>query len=316
MARVPPEVLESYVSHYSSINPMAPLCDAAFPDGTARYSHLVLPDRELENTEFYNDFFRPNDMYYSTGINVPLRNSPTAYISCMRAKSKQPFVEEQGRVYETLLPHLQRALSLHQQMTRMQSHIEGFEAALDAFNQAVLGLNCEGKVVLVNREAEALLRTGDGVQVSNGVLSTRDAAQNARLQATISEAVTSQFAISSASASVLIRRRSHAVPLQLTVVPHRSSLPGRSALAALIFAVDPARRPASKAALLRTLYALTPTEARIADLLAEGLTVREVADRLNATLETTRFHTKRILGKTGARRQAELMKLMVALPNV
>jgi DNA-binding CsgD family transcriptional regulator len=316
MARIPPEALASYVNHYSSINPLAPLCDRAFRDGTTRYSHLVMGDRELEKTEFYHDFFRPNDMYYSMGINVPLGDSPTAYISCMRPKSKGPFEEQPGVVYQTLLPHLQRALSLHRRMIRMTSNIHGLDAALDAFGHAVLGLDREGRVLMVSREAEAMVRSGDGIRVTNGKLSARIAAENARLQSAISQAVTGHFTSGAAHASIPIHRQSNPTPLQLTVVPHRSVLPGRSALAALVFLVDPEQRSASKAELLRTMYDLSPTEARVADLLAEGLTVREIADRLHAALGTAQFHTKRILAKTGVRRQAELMKLMVALPGV
>lgn len=310
-----PEVLPLYSTHYHTLNVLAEPCDRMFRTGTARYSHLAMTDGEFERSEFYNDFFGPLDMHYSCGIKIPLDGEFQGYLTSQRAKRLGPFEETEGGALETLMPHLQRSLGLHTRLAQMQSHILGMEAALDAFEHAVLGLGCDGKVVLVSREAGALLRAGDGIRISNGELSTRDAAQNAHLKAAIAEAVRCQFATSSVSASILIRRRSGA-PLQLTIIPHRSSLPGRSALAALIFIGDPARRSPSKAALLRALYGLSPAEARIADLLAEGLTVREIADRLTASLETTRFHTKKILAKTGARRQAELMRLMVALPSV
>ena len=54
----------------------------------------------------------------------------------------------------------------------------------------------------------------------------------------------------------------------------------------------------------------------MADLLGTGLEVREVGSRLGMTLETTRFHLKRILAKTGAKRQAELMRLMASMPTL
>jgi len=66
---------------------------------------------------------------------------------------------------------------------------------------------------------------------------------------------------------------------------------------------------------MRQLYGLTPTEARLADLLMEGLEVREIAERAGTTLETARVHLKRVLSKTGARRQMELVRLMLSLPG-
>ena len=78
---------------------------------------------------------------------------------------------------------------------------------------------------------------------------------------------------------------------------------------------DPTDRPQSRAATLRALFRLTPAEARVADLLLEGREMQEVANGLGLTLETTRFHTKRVLSKTGTRRQTELMRLMLSLPG-
>jgi len=83
----------------------------------------------------------------------------------------------------------------------------------------------------------------------------------------------------------------------------------------LVFLSDPSSKPASRAAVLRALYGLTPTESRLADLLLQGFEVREAAGHMRTTLETARFHLKRVLAKTGTRRQTELMRLMLSLPG-
>jgi DNA-binding CsgD family transcriptional regulator len=66
---------------------------------------------------------------------------------------------------------------------------------------------------------------------------------------------------------------------------------------------------------MRQLYGLTPTEARLADLLLEGLEVREISNRLSISVETARFHLKRVLAKSGTHRQTELIRLMLSLPG-
>ena len=78
---------------------------------------------------------------------------------------------------------------------------------------------------------------------------------------------------------------------------------------------DPASQPLSRGATLRALYALTPSEARVADLLLQGLETRDVANRLGLALETARFHVKRVLAKTGVKRQTELMRMMLSLAH-
>jgi DNA-binding CsgD family transcriptional regulator len=100
------------------------------------------------------------------------------------------------------------------------------------------------------------------------------------------------------------------------VVPYQShSLDHYGQLAALVFVGDPEAVTLSRSAVLRRFYGLTPAEARIADLLASGKEVGEAAARLGMTLETGRFHVKRVLSKTGTRRQAELVRLMLSLPG-
>jgi DNA-binding CsgD family transcriptional regulator len=104
--------------------------------------------------------------------------------------------------------------------------------------------------------------------------------------------------------------------LRVMVSPFRGSLPGRSkTLAALLFVSDPTQLVSSRAETLRALYGMTPTECRVADMLLEGLELREIAGRMHITLETTRFHVKRVLAKSGARRQSEFIRLMLALPG-
>jgi len=316
MARTDPFALDSYVNHYAEVNLLSEACDEIFAEGEVRYAHLALPDSALEQSEFYNDFFRPNNMHYSMGLKIRLTSElPATYLSCQRPKASGPFGEQEGLVYETLRPHLQRALSLHLKMTEMHSRQLGLEKAVDAFHHAVLGLNREGKVVFASREAEALLKSGDGVRVTNGELKAGGGKQSILLQAAITEAVRGGFALPLVNGSILVSRRA-GPPLQVTVVPHTMQMPGRETLAALVFLGDPKRRFPSKSALLRSMYGLSPAEARVADLLADGLTVEEIADRINVTVGTARFHIKRIFTKTGSRRQTELIKLMLALPNV
>ena len=51
----------------------------------------------------------------------------------------------------------------------------------------------------------------------------------------------------------------------------------------------------------------------VASLLAQGRTVREIALRIHRTEHTVRYHLKQAFAKTGVRRQAELVRLMLAV---
>ena len=58
-----------------------------------------------------------------------------------------------------------------------------------------------------------------------------------------------------------------------------------------------------------------PYRVRLADLLLEGLEISEAAGQMSMAVETARSHLKRIMAKTGTRRQVELMRLMLSLPG-
>ena len=60
------------------------------------------------------------------------------------------------------------------------------------------------------------------------------------------------------------------------------------------------------------LYGLSRAEASLAQAIADGRSVGEAADDLGLTLETTRNYTKRIYAKTGARGQADLVRMLIS----
>jgi DNA-binding CsgD family transcriptional regulator len=321
LARMDTAAWDVFSSYYASINVWMERGDALVPDGTVRYSDRVIADPELEQTEFYNDYLVKNDMQYAAGLKIPLGNLPAAFISSQRPKSKGPFLDREGLVLETLLPHLQRALTLYLQFSQMQASVLGLESALDAFEHAVFGLDRQGRVVLSNRHAEALARSGACIRVTNGRLTATDPAQNTRFESLLSEAIDAANGIGLSSGGAMLLHdhsvaNSIANPLRVTVTPLRVASPGSAVqLAVLVFLSDPAVRPQSRTATLRSLYGLTPVEARVAELLLEGLDVRAVSEALGMTLETTRFRVKQVLAKTGAGRQSELIRLLLSLPG-
>ena len=70
-------------------------------------------------------------------------------------------------------------------------------------------------------------------------------------------------------------------------------------------------------ALLQGLFGLTPTEALIAAGLAQGLDSAELAHAMGVKPNTVHSHIKRVLLKSGARRQSRLVSLIlrsVAMP--
>jgi DNA-binding CsgD family transcriptional regulator len=77
------------------------------------------------------------------------------------------------------------------------------------------------------------------------------------------------------------------------------------------FVHDPLRSQRPPQEVLRTLYGLTPAECRVALLLADGHAPRKIADMVGVTDNTVRSQIKSIFAKTGVKRQAELIRLLL-----
>ena len=89
---------------------------------------------------------------------------------------------------------------------------------------------------------------------------------------------------------------------------------GKDGIAAMLTISDPAHPQALDAETLRQLFDLTPTEACVARLIAEGLRRDQVAERLDVSSTTVAFHLRNIFDKTGIRRQADLLGLVRSMP--
>ena len=61
---------------------------------------------------------------------------------------------------------------------------------------------------------------------------------------------------------------------------------------------------------------LTGMESQVAVLLAEGMSVREIASAMGRKESTIRSHVKHMFTKHGLSRQAELVRLVLPLTNV
>ena len=67
---------------------------------------------------------------------------------------------------------------------------------------------------------------------------------------------------------------------------------------------------------VRSLYGLTDAEAAVVQGLVRGLTLRQIAAERRASIQTVRTQMKSVLSKSGAGRQAELVRQILHGPAV
>lgn len=313
-----PEHTQRYNEVYWQIDPFAAPTLRNPRVAVIRGAELV-SQHQILKTEIYNDLWRHYDMESMTLFSCVSTAEEVDVMPVWRRKEDGPLDEASISLLETLLPHVNTVLKLRRRLLAAEVRGEFAELALEAVSAAAFLVCGTGTVLHMNKLATELVNGGDGLRLDGRLLTALHATENARLGLSIAGAVRegrkgTQVAPGGA---LKISRRGGQCPLRVAVLP----VPEKSRMmvgrpCCLVFVSDPAASPKSRGAILRALYALTPAEARLADLLLEGLAVGEAANRMRVTLETARFQLKRVQAKTGVHRQSELMRLMLTLPGL
>lgn len=189
---------------------------------------------------------------------------------------------------------------------------ERLEASLaaDAVGRLQVGwiaLDAGGTVLAADAFGEAVLAAGDVLhRNSAGRLAAHGAALNRQIGRAIAEVATSRQA------------RARALPLRadpwmdMLLVPAREqSFTTRIAPSVIAYVHGDNWRSTERCAQLADMFALTPSESRLALALCRGRSIPEAAAETGLTLETARSYSKLIYGKTGARGQADMVRIIM-----
>jgi len=310
--------LADYATYYATRDVYVQRIRERFPVGIhAGTMEDLLTSSEFRGTEIYHDFCRPNEVFYNCWSAVEQNDGIAAGLGFIRPEKAKPFEAKDANLLKLLNPHLAKAFRLQHIIEKLTGDSKALLAGVAQFDFGVIALDSEGRITNFSTAAKCLLDQQDGIRIFAGRLEAVQPVEDQRLQeilASATQVIESPHRLP--ENTLLLSRKSDKKPLQLTAFPFVSSeLIFEQRPRVLVFLSDPSSKPTSRAAVLRELYGLTPAESRLADLLLQGYEVREAANHLRTTLETTRFHLKRVLAKTGTRRQAELMRLMLSLPG-
>ena len=213
-----------------------------------------------------------------------------------------------------LLPHIRQTVRVQQTLARADALGATLTEMLDHTGLGIVQLDARGRIVAANDRARDVLRTGDGLLDSDGFLFARAPQDDADLQALLSRALPALGAQGSGG-STIVRRSAALPPLVLHVSPvrHREADIPAWRVAALVLVVDPANGAAIDPAVVATVLDLTGMESRVAALLAQGMSVSQIATTTGRKESTIRSHVKSMFAKHGLSRQAELVRLVRSL---
>ena len=314
--RLDPESAAHWLEHYIDQDLWTSALGPRIASSVATGASAV--DRsDLRRSEIYGVLLGPNRI---EDLLCTVLADESGVHTVLSFYARDLFQRRQVELLERLRPHLLKAARLQQQLAPLEAHGDMRSAALDALTIGVLILDAAGRLVHANRRAESILNGRDGLGVCDRRLRCQRRTETADLDAAIHRALEGALGLASANASVLaISRPSLRRPLCVLVSPipqrSREALPlvaedmgGRAAV--LLTITDPEERVQLPVERLVTLFGLTASEARLAAALASRETVDEYAEQARITRGTARWTVKRVLDKTGCRRQSELVHLL------
>jgi DNA-binding CsgD family transcriptional regulator len=168
------------------------------------------------------------------------------------------------------------------------------------------------RIIYANDAAETVMRASNGLRRERNCISAADFTSSRKLQSLIT-AASRQAEEAVQGGSLILRDEDGMASLVVHVVPlcRPSAVvpPERDWPVAGLIMVDCKRGIADRTNVFADLFGLTSAETRVVSKLVSGGGLTKAASRLNIARSTARFHLTNILEKTGAQRQAELVRV-------
>ncbi|MFC7449161.1 helix-turn-helix transcriptional regulator [Rhodococcus daqingensis] len=309
---LPADALASYAQHYGRLDHVLTNVMKG-PVGAVRTgSELVAPRR---HSEFYSCWLRPNDM--GDGLMVRLTGPPENYFFIVGAPPRTEFFDTPDRVklMSGLIAHLQQALRTQDAVAPLPAGDGEPAGVLDVIRHGVILVGGDHLVINLNAAAERICRAGDGLCMRSGRFAAMNTAAEQELHGAIRNALTDGGSRVRRGRSLSCRRPSGVRPYVIHVLPYprRDTDVHLGGQMAVVLIIDPENEPEPATELLQRLYHLTRSEAEIALQVMRGVDLKQTSEELSLSLSTVRTHLQHVFDKTDTHRQAELVRVLIAL---
>ena len=299
----------SYSEHYYSI---CPFID--WPVEQIASADQVLGTDAWLAHDFYRNYLQPLDLRHVLVANMRTSTGMHCALFACRNHASRDFDTAEIALIRLLLPHLQQAVDLHSAVEQLDSERQLYAATIDRLMVGTAILDENGRMMRCNRAAQRLFDSRDGLECKHDKLCAFANHENRSVQQAI-QTVLKQRQRGLDDIEVLtLSRPSGEMPLNLLLRPIPMSYQAQNGArrpAVAVFIRDPADSPQASRNLLRSLFQLTPTEIEVAMLVMDGQTLDETAQSLGVSRNTVRAHLRGVFAKTGATRQAHLVKTLL-----
>jgi DNA-binding CsgD family transcriptional regulator len=284
------------------------------PTGEVVSLHEFLSPETLQSSDFYRIIMEPQGWYDFLGVDIREEEELDVRFRAGRYRGAQPFGQREKELLQALLPHLERSIRLQTCISRTERERAVYAGAVEQLLVATIILDEQGRVLSTNAAAAALLQSGTGVTLVDNRLRLSDKAAHREFTGLLSAVMQARRQPVPQAASAMHVPRPDAQPdlgLVVRAVSPAGGPEGRGIPSIAVFIRDPQQATEPPQQVISRLHGLTPTEASLAMLLANGQTLDEAATELCISRNTARAHLRAVFAKTGVTRQSGLVRLIL-----
>lgn len=290
------------------------------PDQVVVAADIIGEARWLDSI-FYLEYLKPQGVRHIMGADLSSDSEEEeCRLRVARSEAQLPFGEREKSITQMLLPHLKQAVRLRSHLQHLDIERNLYAGTVDRMRIGMLTLDEKGLIHSINEQAKVILEEQDGISVFGRSLRAGNPSEQRKLKAVIDAVYAAMQPKSSKqlNAAILIEaipitRPSGRGKLSLlvrTLPKDKWSGSGHRPYVA-IFLRDPERGTQGSSEVIRRLFYLTRSEARLALLLANGMSLDEASEQLNIRRNTVRAHLRTIFSKMGVTRQTELVVMVM-----
>lgn len=312
-----PEGSQHYQEQYATHDPVVPALLAHPPRRFYTLRELV-SEEQIRANPYFTEWHAQFGLEELCAARIPMADQYSLHVTFLRVRGAPPFGRRELDLLDLLLPHMEQAMALHNQVDRLTVLADMAQEYLAQSGTGIVLLTEDGRVTFVNRVAERTLTDPVFSQGGTGEIRLADPALQGRLEGLVNSCITLARRPGVMPGGVMSAPRTGAPPIGIMVLPYRNHTGLRTGLAtasrAVLVIYDPLHPRLEPPAILRELYGLTDSEVQVCWRLVNGESVEEIAAAQAVSRETVRSQLKRVFTKTGTSRQAELVRLLLIGP--
>jgi DNA-binding CsgD family transcriptional regulator/PAS domain-containing protein len=311
---LPPDFAADYAARGAAIDPRRRFLDAA-PDQSIYVAHDDRDRADPDDAPFFGGFLADHGLGDSLGAQIARRGARYDLLYVERALGLSPFAPGEIRLFRRFARHLRQAEQGAEAARARAAEDMLLRQLLDRLPLGAIVADKDRRVVFANAAAHDILAAGDGLSLVEGRLQAARAFETNALSTHLRHAAR-DVAPSDTAAAVLVARPSGKRAFALQVVPLRPVRADEDIAAArmTVFLADLDGRIGALAPRLMQLFGLSKAEARVAAGVVEGHRLPEIARDCAVRMATVRTQLRAALKKIGVARQADLVRVALALP--